>query len=314
MTTYNIKFSSFRFFWRLHTTGFTIAALTLSSCGTKEFDPVIGKQSGSDDSTSDQTGENQEKGSSEETFKLTDCGIDVNNQTGVNVSASLTMNPIVKKYEVGGLFRRQVDVSFLGKSVIESNLKNYVTSFSSSTNSTMTSDDISSTLRQLKGVFEGTLIDVNDRAAIGQTYKNWAGVFCSLQPSKNIVLTQLGRISIDLLEPIPVGVSTLLDFSRAKAELGVKREWSRIEGKVNRSEIASIAEGSILALTVSNEPIKFEGNTAEFKLSYSVEKDGKTIKIGFPDAVTYSIDTSSKSIGKMGVIWNKTLSSQYLKK
>ena len=83
---------------------------------------------------------------------------------------------------------------------------------------------------------------------------------------------------------------------------------------MTRSEIATIAEGSILALTVSNEPIKFEGNTAEFKLSYSVEKDGKAIKIGFPDSVTYSIDTSSKSINKMGVIWNKTLSSQYLKK
>lgn len=250
------------------------------------------------------------KASSELTLDLEKCGFDLS-KPGANLSsrrmAMVPKSMVVNTKLLGGLFTTQTNVTIAGMSIIEESLSRSVATFSAQATPATESEEVSASLKSLTSGFTADLLTTAERSKIGETYADWKGIFCSLQPAMRIERGLTEKIIAEFDKPLPVSPLMMASIARMKSEIGVKRSWSGITAKVIESSDPNVPNGSSWTGRVLSQPVKasieVDGPSGKVsinadlavKMTYDFGSAQSNAALGLPSSVIWYIDSATKS-------------------
>lgn len=130
-----------------------------------------------------------------------------------------------------------------------------------------------------RGSTESTTLNTEERVALIGEHKDWDGVFCTIQPVKEISTNKGGKGKVVKFDPpLPGSVSPRADPERYAAEIGDGRTFSGIKATVVGSSDDAVSKGD-----------KFEGTVRITKVSPKL-----TVKIGDADTQSITADAAYK--------------------
>lgn len=277
----------------------------LLSCGTDGFDTSTSSKPKSDDQTvvtasSDPT----PTPGGESEFDLMGCGFDPEKPQALLASEQLSMQSFKKTYTVpvlGGLLTKQTEVTYTGSLVLESSLRSQIFSHGASASTSVEVDAAKTYLSNLKSATEAQIIEPAARAKLGLTYPEWSGLFCTLQPTRQLTDSTGHQVSVSFSKPIPIGVLAVAGLERIKAEINGTKSFGNIEAKVTSSDDKNIAVGTVYngSVQVSSVPVSsVAGVSGDFAVTIRYDFGGadKNKMIGLPTSVTWILDSVQKKV------------------
>ena len=241
----------------------------------------------------------------ETSFDLSKCGYDIARPTALLSSSRLNMLPLT--FTVPGLLGifppKQVDVN--ATMIAEISLTRSVITEQSSASTSGSTEELNAALERYHRGGEATLIDVDSRAKLGETYPEWKGVFCSVQAAKRIDRNFSGHVAIEFNQPLPFAPMAASNKARFLLEMKAKRAWSGIVAKVTESDDPSASVGTSWTGSVIAEPVATSVTTAKgkavsadaaVKFTYDFGGAEKTGAIGVPSSAIWYLNFASKSV------------------
>ncbi len=235
----------------------------------------------------------------ETSFDLTKCGYPITNPSAVIASQQLAMEPSSITISVPGplgIFQTKKTVTINGTFVMETSLARQTISYNSVGTPVVDAPAVTAALASSSGSGDATILDFDDRAKIGTTNPEWAGIFCTLQPATRIERNSDLHVATEFSQPIPFGLIAVGDVVRLKSELASKRTWTNVVAKIAESTNPSIPAGSALTGNVVAEPVKVDGGDIAVKISYNFGGADKNQMIGLPSSIVWYVDTTNHKV------------------
>ena len=250
--------------------------------------------------------------SSETTFDLTKCGLDLT-KPGSTIS-SRRMSMVPKTMQVtAGIFPIATNVTISGMAIFEDSLSRSVSTFTAQSSPAISSEQLSAALAAYNSGFATDVMPPAERAKIGVSNADWRGVFCTVQPAVKLERGSTEKVTVSLSKPLPVAPLVVSDITRMKSEIGVKRVWTGITATVTDSTDANVPVGSVWTGGATSQPVAasaiIDGPNGKVtvqaelavKMSYDFGSDAANKALGLPKSVTWFIDTPTKSFKLMQV-------------
>lgn len=241
-------------------------------------------------------------------FDLTKCGYSLDSQTAIIASQQLAMESSTITVSVpvlGGIFQSKKTVTINGTFIMETSLNRQTVSYKSTSSPSIDSAEVTAALAASTGSGDATIMDSDDRAKIGETNPEWAGIFCTLQPATRIERNSDTHVTTEFSQPVPYGVIAAGDVERLKTEWGTKRTWSNVVAKIVESTNPSIQAGTALTGNVVAEPIKMDPSSPlgdiALRITYNFGGAEKNQMIGLPASIVWYVDSASHKVKSVQV-------------
>ncbi|MCX6125576.1 MAG: hypothetical protein NTV34_12655 [Proteobacteria bacterium] len=290
-------------------------ACVLVGCGVQDFDSGTSTKPKRDPAGSGSSA----SATAEKVLDLSVCGFDLSKPTTLTTSRRLTMDSFKRTADtsiLGGLFPMKTEVTFSGTLVIEGSLSGLLVSGASSALPAIDNTEVNVVLNDIKGASEIQVLDAAMRGKIGEAYPDWTGLFCTLQPAKQFTSNGANHIVVEFSQPIPFGVLTLASLGRMKTELATKRTFSKVTAKVIKSDNVNVAvgtlfEGSVIAGEVPVATLTGAKGDFAITITYNFGGKEKNKLLGLPMAMSWYIDSTTKTLTSVQVQSNTDLLTSF---